>query len=105
MTIKEALTSTVAFTLPANRIEKALIDAGLPSEDVYSKANEKDVDLAMLGLLFTLLTVADLSEDDVSVKLPSRDVLLKAYAAICEKWGVENPLSAAKPIVRQRLIW
>lgn len=105
MTIKEALTSTVSFTLPANRIEKALIDAGLIGENEYSKADERNVDEAMLGLLLTLLTAADVTEDDVSIKLPSRDVLLKAYSVICNKWGIDNPFDTAKPKVVQKLIW
>lgn len=107
MTIKEALSSTVSFSLPNNRIEKALIDADLIADEVYSKESEKPVDLCMAGLLLTLLTTADVTEDDVSIKLPSRDVLLKLYATLLNKWGVVNPLEpvGSKPTVKQVQIW
>lgn len=107
MTIKEALLSTVSFNLPNNRIDKALIDADLIADEIYSKDAEKGVDLCMAGLLLTLLTVADVTEDDVSIKLPSRDVLLKVYATLLNKWGVINPLDPPKagPTVKQVLIW
>jgi len=109
MTIKEALLSTVSFSLPNNRIDKALIDADLIADEIYSKAAEKGVDLCMAGLLLTLLTVADVTEDDVSIKLPSRDVLLKVYATLLNKWGVNNPfepvVAVPKPRVTQKFIW
>ncbi|MOA67710.1 hypothetical protein D3C78_1950070 [compost metagenome] len=57
----------------------------------------------MAGLLLTLITSADEAEDDVSIKLPNREVLLKACSALYSKWGLENPFApaVAKPIVRQ----
>lgn len=101
MTIKEALTCTVNFPLPANRIEKALIDAELTGTDSYSKEHERSVDLCMSGLLFTLLTSADIAEDDVSVKLPSRDVLLAVYSALMKKWGLKDELAVAQPKIKR----
>lgn len=107
MTIKEALLSTVSFTLPNNRVDKALIDAELNPNEVYSKASEKAIDLCMAGLLLTIITSADVTEDDVSIKLPSRDVLLKVYGTLLTKWGVVNPLEPSTPKARitQKLIW
>jgi hypothetical protein len=102
MTIKEALTSTVNFPLPDNRIEKALIDAALNGSADYVKINEKAIDECMAGLLLTLITTWDQTEDDVSLKLPSRDVLLAARKAIIEKW---DPVIVAKPTVKQVRFW
>ncbi len=90
MTIKEALASTVNFRLPDKRIEKALIDADLDGSSVYIKSNERDIDLCMAGLLLTLVTSGDWTEDDMSIKLPSRDVILSVYSALRKKWGMPD---------------
>jgi len=107
MTIKEALISTVNFSIPDNRVEKALIDASLNGSAIYAKDDEKAVDLCMAGLLLTLMTTADVTEDDVSIKLPARDQLLKVYKALLGKWGVVDPTETPvpKPKVTQRFIW
>ncbi|WP_183560682.1 DUF6706 family protein [Mucilaginibacter sp. SP1R1] len=105
MTIKEALTSTVNFALPDNTIEKALIDGDLNGTDAYTKSDARAVGVCMAGLLFTLITSADITEDDVWIKLPQRDVLLKVYSALCNKWGIPNEFAPEKPIVKQILFW
>lgn len=97
MTIKEALKSTINFAIPENRVEKALIDAGLDGDAVYAKTDERAIDLSMAGLLLTLITSADITEDDVSIKLPSRDVLASVRLTLLDKWG----LGAGKPTVRR----
>jgi hypothetical protein len=104
MTIKEALTSTVNFSLPANRVEKALIDAELDGTATYAKTDEKAVDLAMAGLLLTLMTSADVTEDDVSIKLPSRDVLRSLRNDLIAKWP-DTPVVEKKPSVKQVNFW
>lgn len=103
MTIKEALTSTVNFSIPDNRIEKALIDAALIGTADYTADHEQAVDTCMAGLLLTLATTADIAEDDVSVKLPSREVLLKARTALIDKWKPAEVV--AKPTVKRVSIW
>lgn len=105
MTVKEALASTISFNLPAGRIDKALIDAELDGNSNYTKADERKVDLCMAGLLFTLITSADVTEDDVSVKLPSREVLLKVYSGIVNKWGEPDVFAAERPRVVKRQLW
>lgn len=105
MNIKEALTSTVAFKLPENRIEKALIDNDLIGTADYTKVNEKAVDLAMIGLLFTLITAGDEREDDVSLSLPGKDVLLKAASALYNKWGLKDPFAIPGPTIRRIEGW
>jgi hypothetical protein len=105
MTIKEALISIINFQLPDPRIEKALIDAALDGTADYAKTDERAVDFCFAGLLFTLITSADVGEDDVSIKLPQRDVLLKIYSSIYTKWGVVDPLAIAKPTVKQIRFW
>jgi hypothetical protein len=105
MTIKEALTSTVNFPLPETAIEKALIDGDLIGTDTYAKEDAKAVGICMAGLLFTLITSADVTEDDVWIKLPQRDVLLKVYSAICSQWGIPDLLAPAKPTVKQVRFW
>jgi len=103
MTIKEALTSTVNFSLPDNRIEKALIDADLIGTADYDKTAEKAIDLCMAGLLLTLMTSADKTEDDVSIKLPSREFILRTRTALIEKWI--EPEVVQKATVTRRYIW
>jgi hypothetical protein len=88
MTIKRALISTVNFTIPDDRIEKALIDADLDGNAIYDKTAEKAIDLCMAGLLLTLMTSADITEDDVSIKLPERKVLQGIVDHINIKWGL-----------------
>lgn len=105
MTIEEALTSTVNFPLPLNTVKKALIDASLDGSAAYDSTQAKAVDLCMGGLLLTLLTSADISEDDVSVKLPSRDVLLRLYSMIRKRWGMVDELASEKPTVKQVRFW
>jgi hypothetical protein len=105
MTIKEALTSTVNFPLPDTAIEKALIDGDLTGSDPYAKEDAKAVGVCMAGLLFTLITSADVTEDDVYIKLPQRDVLLKVYSALCSQWGIPDVFAPAKPTVKQVFIW
>ncbi len=103
MTIKEALTSTVNFSLPDNRVEKALIDADLIGTADYDKTAEKAVDLCMAGLLLTLMTSADVTEDDVSIKLPGREFILKTRQALIDKWAPVEVV--AKPTVKQVNFW
>lgn len=103
MTIKEALTSTVSFSLPANRIEKALIDSELIGTADYAKTDEKAIDMCMAGLLLTLMTSADVTEDDVSVKLPGREFIMKARQALIDKWAVAVVVKTAT--VTQRNYW
>ena len=104
MTKKEALISIINFTLPDSRIEKALIDAELDGTSVYAKTDEKSIDLCFLGLLFTLITSADISEDDVSLKIPQRDVLLKLYSALCKKLGISDPFETTVPQPKVKMI-
>ncbi|MBB6109716.1 hypothetical protein SAMN05421821_105134 [Mucilaginibacter lappiensis] len=105
MTIKEALTSTVNFPLPDSAIEKALIDGDLIGTNPYAKSDARAVGVCMAGLLFTLITSADVTEDDVWIKLPQRDVLLKVYSALCKQWGLPDVLAPAKPTVKKIAFW
>jgi hypothetical protein len=105
MTIKEALAATVNFPLPGNAIDKALIDGDLDGAATYAKTDAKAVGVCMAGLLFTLITTADVTEDDVSIKLPQRDVLLKFYSALCTQWGLSNPFAVQGPTVKQIRFW
>jgi hypothetical protein len=105
LTKKEALKSTVNFPLPDQLIEKVLIDQSLDGEAPYTKADVRDIDLAMAGLLFSLLTSADQTEGDWTVKLPQRDVLLKVYSSLCIKWNMPDLLAVPKPRVRRVYAW
>ncbi|WP_114937573.1 DUF6706 family protein [Mucilaginibacter endophyticus] len=105
MTIKEALTSTINFPLPDAAIEKALIDGDLDGSAIYAKCDARAVGLCMAGLLFTLITSANVTEDDVNINLPSRDVLMKLYSAICKQWGIPDTLAPAKPTVKKIAFW
>lgn len=103
MTIKEALLDTVSFDIPVGRIDKALIDAELNGAAVYTKADEKAVDLCAAGLLLTTIQVTELKEDDVSIKYATD--LRGIYSAIMRKWGLTDPFATLKPTVTQKLFW
>lgn len=103
MTVKEALISTVNFPLPENRIEKSLIDAGLSGQATYGQSDAQAVDMCMAGLLLTLITSPDVTEDDVSIKLPSREVLMKVRVSLIDKWA--PVVVDSKPIVKQVRFW
>ena len=105
MTKKEALKSTINFLLPDLILEKALIDANLTGTDEYTSTDTKDIDLCMIGLLFTLLTSPDIKEGDYSRSLPDRSMLLRLYAIICKRWGVPNLLETAKPTIKGVSVW
>ena len=86
MTIKEALKSMINFAITDVRIDKALIDAELDGNAAYTKSDEKAVDLATADVLLTLMTTADITEDDVSVNLPEREYLQKVKQELIDKW-------------------
>lgn len=104
LTKKEALKSVVNFQLPDQLIEKVLIDRSIDGEAPYTKADVEDIDLAMAGLLFSLLTSADQTEGDWSVKLPERSTLLKVYSALCTRHGIHDEFAAPKPRVTRRYV-
>lgn len=101
MTIKEALLDTVSFDIPVGRIDKALIDADLNGAAVYTKADEKAVDLCAAGLLLTTIRNKRVSEDDVTIEGPELSLLKMAYSALMRKWGLPDPFAAEKPTVKQ----
>lgn len=104
MTIKEALKSTINYPLPDLTLDKALIDADIDGTADYTKADTKGVDLCAAGLLFTLLTSADIKEGDYSLTLPSRNTLLLIYSALVKKWG-QPDLLVPKPTVKGLSVW
>lgn len=105
ITKKEALIYTVLFPLPDTAITKVLIDRGLDGDAQYTMGDAKDIDLCMAGLLFSLLTAPDEVEGDWSVKLPSRELLLKSYSALVTRWGEKDEFAPGKPTVRGRMPW
>ena len=80
-----------------------MIDAALIGESTYAASDAQAVDMCMAGLLLTLITSADVTEDDVSIKLPSRDVLMKVRTSLIEKWA--PVVVATKPTVKQVRFW
>lgn len=103
MTIREALINTISISLPAGKIDKALIDAGLNGSADYAKADEKAIDLVWAGLLLTTIQVTEVREDDVSIKYATD--LRSVYSAIMRKWGLVDPFAVAKPTVKQLNYW
>lgn len=95
MTIKEALKSTVDYPLPDDRIEKALIDAGLSGDATYTQTNEKDVDVCMIGLLLTICTTGSISEGGYSISMSDKDSLLKVRSLLLSKWDLVDTLGSS----------
>ncbi|WP_231489910.1 DUF6706 family protein [Pedobacter sp. Leaf170] len=95
MTIKAALKSTVDYPLPDNRIEKALIDAGLNGDTIYTQQNEKDVDVCMIGLLLTVCTSGSISEGGYSISNSDKDNLLRIRSLLLSKWKMVDTMGSS----------
>lgn len=68
MTNKEAVVAVIGVTGNDNTIEKALMDAGITSDDVYSSSNVKQIDMAAISVLETMLATKSVSEGGYSVE-------------------------------------
>ncbi|KEQ31189.1 hypothetical protein N180_02775 [Pedobacter antarcticus 4BY] len=88
LTIKEALTSLVDFTIPRSRVLKALIDANLDGSAIYNKKDEMLVDLCMAELLLSLLPYKRITEGGYTVELPSPIDMRIVRSALLKKWGI-----------------
>jgi hypothetical protein len=99
MTLMAALEATINFPLPANSLEKALINAELTPADNYSKKDERGIDLCAAGLLFVLFTTGDEKEADYSLTLPSAEKIKIAYSFLCKKWGEPDLLEIPEPTI------
>ena len=93
ITIKSALKSTVNYPIPDDRIEKALIDAELNGDAIYTKPDERIIDLVTAGLILTICTSANVSEGGYSISLSDRDGLLAIRSKLLVKWGELDELS------------
>jgi hypothetical protein len=99
ITIRKALTSTVNFPIPVERVEKALIDSGLDGDTIYAKADEKAVDLAMAGLLQTLITSGTVKEGGFTREMPAAAVLRSLRNDLLHKWGIDESLPVKVPAI------
>jgi len=97
ITVREALKSTVNFPIPVERVEMALINSELDGEAIYAKTDEKAVDLAMAGLLKTLITSGTVREGGFTREMPAAAVLRSLRIDILNKWGIDESLPVAKP--------
>jgi len=90
MTNLEAVKGTVGLNYPldASVYSKAMIDAAIEPEGVYSKENAKAVDVCAASLILTLLTSPDLREGGYQVTLADRTVLLNVRKALLSKHGI-----------------
>lgn len=68
MTKKEALVSELQISVPANSLEKALIDANISPLEDYTPADKELIDKTVLGLLRGVLASASsLTEGGFSI--------------------------------------
>lgn len=110
MTNLEALRSTINFPLPTSTLEKKLIDSDIDSKGLYSKQNEKGIDLCAIGLLFVIATTGDEKEADYALTGPSKDKITITYSYLTSKWGLPNELGTAKqedqvPTISSPNVW
>lgn len=99
ITIKKALTGTVNFPIPDDRIEKALTDSELDGNAIYAKTDEKAVDLAMAGLLLTLATSGNVKEGLFLREMPNAATLRSIRIDILNKWGIDETLPVVVPLI------
>ncbi|MBF9252482.1 hypothetical protein I2I11_04180 [Pontibacter sp. 172403-2] len=92
MTNLEAVKSTVGanYPLDASVYIKAMIDAGIAPEGVYSKENAKAVDVCAAALILVLLASPDLREGSYQVTLADRTNLMNVRKALLSKYGLQT---------------
>ncbi|RYF26560.1 MAG: hypothetical protein EOO42_01275 [Flavobacteriales bacterium] len=105
MTIKEALkTLSENLTVSDGKLDLALINANLNGATTYIPAtHERELDMVYLTLLLTSITLAEVREDDVSIKYAAD--LRGIASAYYRKWKMIDPFAPLKPTVKQKLIW
>lgn len=92
MTQLEALRSVIGVNYPFddNMYDKALIDQGLVGTDDYAAGNAKSIDLAVVGLIPTLIAACDIKEGGYSVTVADRTALLKLRSLLLAKYGLSD---------------
>lgn len=106
VSIKEALVGMVNFPLPPARIITALTNAELDGEAIYTKDDEKSVDLCMAGLLLTLATSGKIVEGGFTREMPSAEALRGLRKDLLNKWGIiETPKEVLPTIEDGSGLW
>lgn len=108
MTNKEALAAKVIATVPDNTLEVALIDKNIDPVGVYVAANQKDIELTVVDVLYGLYTAEDVSEGGYQVSHP--DFLRKIKERLlfyANKYGLTDIINAVdpKPSVTGKSVW
>lgn len=97
MTNLQALQSVIGGNYPfdANMYTKALIDASaipgclnLDPADDYSATNIKTVDLAIAGLIFTVILSPDIAEGGYKVSQSDKNALTTLRNQLLSKYGL-----------------
>lgn len=110
MTIKEALSAKVQCPVSDATLEVALIDRGLTGATVYSaESHKKDVELAVMDILFMIYTQPDIVEGGYSLSHP--DFLRKIEARLLhlakanDATDILDILEKPGPTVNGRSVW
>ncbi len=104
MTIKEALEAKVGENVSENIILYALAKNNLDGNGQYSVDKEKDLGLATIEVLYSIVTVSSISEGDLSksYNYPAIKDRLLYLADTCQVSWVTEALS---PKVKHKALW
>ena len=106
MTKKEALIATCQASVPDGSLDLALINRGLNGTDAYTAADQKDIELATIDVLYGLLTAPDIQEGGYAISHP--DFYRKIQARVlqlAQKWGVTDITNVLNPTVKGVSPW
>lgn len=104
MTILQALTAAIQVPgVDDLTLEKACIDASLNPSDAYQNSIEKDVDVAAVGVLRSLIVTSE-KEGGYSYTI-STEALSNRIDFLLNKWDLNDQKFSNSPSVRAVNIW
>lgn len=104
MTITQALTAAVQVPgIDSLTLEKACIDADLAGADPYEKSIEKEVDLAAVNVLRSLVVTSE-QEGGFAYSV-SPEFLKNRISFLLAKWGVADEATSSQPKIRSVNRW
>lgn len=104
MTKQEAVVATCQASVPSNSIQLALTNRGLNGTDPYMAADQTDIELASIDVLYGLLSTPDITEGGYSIKF-DRSSIQARLLFLAKKNNATAIVSALAPTVTGRSPW
>lgn len=95
MTNLEAIKAKLSYPLSDNSYILALSDRGLSSTATYASTDKQALELAQADLIYTLITVPNVTEGGYSVSISDKNYMLKLADSIYAKYNV-RPLNSPR---------